>query len=291
MDSMDRRHFLVNSAAAVGAVGVLGVTFGPSVWEGYNNHSNAESLKGDIKKLKADIISRNSELDRPLDLQATEDELVRSTKSHAGDDIELDPVRSLWVLRSAMQNLKTELERYPASLIKARVRKIVLMERANGWTSEGGDRGFAVPDKGEAYIGIPTLLRAHLVALSGALPRRSAHHELGHVFLGVDEETMNEWSKLNAPDFTYARFIRVRKFRDIKNKTRGFADAYGETDAAEDMATVFERMILEPGKFPDVTDPGDTILAIKVRFIKNHLRKISPEMNDTYWENLARQKT
>ena len=280
---------LKGGAAALGAASVFGITFGPSLWEGYNNRNHPEELKSDIAKLKAEIIGRNSEPGRPLELQATEDEVMRSTKSHAGKDVGIDPVRSLWILRSALQNLKFELEKYPPDLMRAKVRKIVLMERARG-VEGGGDRGFAVPNNGEAYIGIPTLLRAHVAALSGALPRLSAHHELGHVFLGVDEATLNAWSKLNPPEFSYSTFIRLRKFRDRKNKEKGFADAYGETDPAEDMATVFERMMLEPAKFPHLTDRGDTVLANKVKFIKDHLAKISPEMDEAYWERLAKAR-
>ena len=282
---MDRREVLKGTVATAGVVGVLGVTYGPSLWKGYNDSVRAESLKGDIAKLKAEIIARNSPPGRSLELQATEDEVTRFAKNNLGQEVQIDPVRSLWVLKAALHNLKTELEMYPAQLVQTRIKKIVLMERSNGQTEDTGRNGFAVPDNGEAFIGIPALLRAHFTAMGNALPRVTAHHELGHVFLGLEPKMLEDWAKLNSPDFAYA--IGIRIFRNRKTKQRGFADAYGETSVVEDMATVFERMMLEPTRFPHSTDPGDDILATKVQFIKERLKAISPEMDDAYWARLA----
>ena len=160
------------------------------------------------------------------------------------------------------------------------------MEKAYLGENRSDPSGFAVPPDGEVYIGIPALLQAHATALTGGLPKVTAHHELGHVFIGVEAETLAAWSKLNGPGHHYLRFFTP--FRDRTKKSKGFADAYGEKDEAEDIATVFERMILEAGRFPETTDPGDTILANKVRFIKEHLQKISPEMDEEYWNQLAK---
>ena len=292
MDKHTRRDVLrmgrqaMEAAGFAAASGSILASIFPLGWERYQNEANREALEEECATLKNAIIKKYSrEGSPPLILQITSSEVEKFVEVYSGRKVEVTPIMSLYVERAALKNLAEELAMYPLTLIQNKIKQIVLMDKAQ--LRPGDSRGgFALPDERKAlYVGVPALFRSHHAMLGRGLPRTSIHHELGHVFLGESEELEKQWVALH-PGVEYFRILK-RAYSDKRDKPPGFADAYGQQNYAEDMATVFERMVLEPSTFPQKTDPGDMILAAKVRFIKNLLRTVAPEMDDAYWERLA----
>ncbi|MBI9018879.1 MAG: hypothetical protein JEZ07_16635 [Phycisphaerae bacterium] len=122
------------------------------------------------------------------------------------------------------------------------------------------------------------------------------HHEYYHMI----EQQLNGdayykdpgWAKLNAPDFKYgsggAAAQGVVNVGVYNHPTQGFASLYAATGLEEDKAVIFAcLMVAKNHKKIMQWSQKDTILAAKIKYMKDFLNQICPAINDDFWGELS----
>ena len=285
MSNETRRDFLrkaperiAGATVAVGLPSLFAGIFGPPLWEKIQNDYNAESLDEESLHLKAEIIQRWG----LKDIYINPNEVPESLGKY-----ELTPVQSKFIEREALRGLKKYLAVYPPNFFREHVETITLAHIP----PRGGQvqpRGFVASlQSKDIAIDLMSFFRSHAAVLGAVVPYRTTHHELGHLLVGLDEATLQKWVTLH-PKAGYFWFLHVPRSDREKETPLGFADAYGQSNPFEDMATVYERMIMNPKELQElITERGDTVLQSKVEFIQKRLAEHDSRIDAEFWNALG----
>ncbi len=125
-----------------------------------------------------------------------------------------------------------------------------------------------------------------------ALARRTIHHEMGHLVDALVEgraDRDREWERLNPKGFQYGAggesFLEDAGASMSAPVRLGFLNPYAMSGIAEDKAEVFaSMMVCYPGMARRAE--GDEILRGKMALIRKLCRRLSPSMDEEFWNRL-----
>ena len=110
------------------------------------------------------------------------------------------------------------------------------------------------------------------------------HHEFYHI---IDTHLTNviidtKWTKLNINGYS---MIPTQAKWEIDNSIKGFATKYSRNNEAEDKAEIFSLLISQHSKIKKILET-DEILYKKAKLLISRMKKISNEIDNTFWNNL-----
>lgn len=183
-----------------------------------------------------------------------------------------------------------EFSLYPAGLVeRCKLKKVVLCQELvfNGRPAGG------LPEYETNTIYLNIALASNIQYWPDL--RRAIHHEFFHIndnsnnLLCQDER----WSSLNPKGVKYGDGGWSAVYRDdtlaMTDKYPGFLNHYSTTDAREDKAEVFSKLVVDPAHV-EGRIKKDAVLRAKVNLMKERLAGSCPDMDDKFWEKLKQVK-
>ncbi len=287
---------------SVSAAG-LSVATAPPLAEQAINLLAGETIEQQKQLLIEHLQQRYSKKDGPkirIDVRAPD--LQTREENFKGGDVMVTHINSAMAELVTLQNLSHVLSQYPPEVIQQNVHRIGV---GAGLTQEwlfplpiggiaerhkrnGGHQLITTIHSLAMTAQVPTnILRPYFVALGKTLRESTTHHEIGHLLLMNDADDYRDWIALNPPGFTYP----APGLDDLNSKPLGFARGYGQMSHHEDMATVFEAMMVDyKDLLRRVESTNDEVLGNKIKYVKNKLKNMDRRFTDGYWEDLSNKR-
>jgi len=179
-----------------------------------------------------------------------------------------------------------EWQLYPTTLIKrARLTKIVFCTDL----SFNGQPRTAIPDLEHNVLYFDVAKGRH----SKEYVRRTIHHEFFHIIDWYDDFKLysdQAWSALNEPGFTYGsggKDAQGDSSGSLLTDTQpGFFTKYSLSGVEEDKAEVYSIMIVLSSAAHQRSQT-DSIIAAKMKQMKQLLKTFVPDMDDAFWQAAA----
>jgi hypothetical protein len=181
-----------------------------------------------------------------------------------------------------------EIQLYPPELItRVRLKRIVLCEEL----AFAGQLRAAVPDFEHNTYYLDVSRGAH----NKTYQQKVIHHDFFHIVDEVNGKLYRDerWSALNPADFKYGNGGTNAQNRAdtavLTDKYPGFLNHYSTTGVEEDKAEVFANLIVD-GPYVAGRIETDRVLKSKVERLKEELVAFCPEVNEKFWDRVAKMK-
>ncbi len=190
-------------------------------------------------------------------------------------------------VRTYASLLASEFSRYPKQLVQvSKLSKIVLCEEL----SFDGQRRNAVPDFEHHTLYLDTKRGDH----DRTYQRKVLHHEFYHILDLIDDGELyvdKAWQALNVAEFRYGSGGRNAQDNAntsvLSDRFPGFLNHYSTTGVEEDKAELFANMLVDY-QYVNRLAMRDPIMHKKVVAMKALLAKVCWELDDAFWEKVAK---
>jgi hypothetical protein len=182
-----------------------------------------------------------------------------------------------------INTLQQALGRYPQAVLSNHIDRVIVFDRIVAAGPNGRINphtmiaGFVTDNARHIHLALPYFsLRNH-----DKMVAQTFHHEFTHVLMNTYPQYFDErtWQALNPPGFAYGKLSSNNYQKTLFGE--GFANAYGQTSLAEDVATTAELLL-------GVTNAGNIAaryprIRAKMGMLKAFFLKVDPQLSSALY--------